>query len=214
VYDLKLILLCSQQSYFSYCISRFGRLIDRPSILDAENEEYAADCCRDLWAARYPLDPFDLDNNEFDGSNLNAIDNDNANTEIVKIVQTYAVLAARFASPFVSEGVYHVAAKRRYMRFLDLIREGVCTTRQDTRLVPSLDILLMWLAHQVCLVTTSQSHKAIKQSSKQMMYIRLHLYNCYVSLTEFSSELCNRHDSNGYQGQCYENGGQLWRGGE
>ncbi|XP_047047917.1 glycine-rich domain-containing protein 2 isoform X2 [Lolium rigidum] len=171
--DVQLIWLCHcfHHSYFSYCISRFGRLIDRPSILDAENEEYAADCCRDLWAARYPLDPFDLDNNEFDGSNLNAIDNDDANSEIVKIVQTYAGLAARFASPFVSEGVYHVAAKRRYMRFLDLIREGVCTTRQDTRLVPSLDILLMWLAHQSFPVSyaTDMTAMAIRDNVTKMV---------------------------------------------
>ncbi|VAI74089.1 unnamed protein product [Triticum turgidum subsp. durum] len=113
-----------------------------------ENEEHVADCCRDIWAARYPLEPFDLDNNEFDGNNSNGIENDSANSEIFMMVQTYAGLADHFASPFVSEGVYHVAARRRYTCFLDLIRKGVCTTREDTRLVPSLDILLMWLAHQ------------------------------------------------------------------
>lgn len=172
--DVQFVWLCHcfhHESYFSYCTSRFGRLIDRPSVLDAENEEYAADCCRDLWAARYPLEPFDLDNNEFDGNNLNAIDNDNANSEIVKMVQTYAGLAARLASPFVSEGVYHVAAKRRYMCFLDLIREGVCATREDTRLVPSLDILLMWLAHQSFPVSyaTDMTAMAIRDSFMKMV---------------------------------------------
>ncbi|XP_044427026.1 glycine-rich domain-containing protein 2 isoform X4 [Triticum aestivum] len=149
--DVHLVWLCHcfhHESYVAYCASRFGRLIDRPSILDAENEEHVADCCRDIWAARYPLEPFDLDNNEFDGNNSNGIENDSANSEIFMMVQTYAGLADHFASPFVSEGVYHVAARRRYTCFLDLIRKGVCTTREDTRLVPSLDILLMWLAHQ------------------------------------------------------------------
>lgn len=141
----------------AYCASRFGRLIDRPSIFDAENEEYAAECCRDIWAARYPLEPFDLDIDEFDGNNSNGIENDSASSEIYIIVQRYHGLADHFASPFVSESVYHVAAIRRYTRFLDLIRKGVRITREDTRLVPSLDILLMWLAHQVCVVTTSLS---------------------------------------------------------
>ncbi|CAM0881186.1 unnamed protein product [Alopecurus aequalis] len=172
--DVQLVWLCHcfhHESYFSYCASRFGRLINRPSILDAENEEYAADCCRDLWAARYPLEPFDLDNNEFDGNNLNVTQIDNANSEIVKIVQTYVGLAARFASPFVLQGVYHVAAKRRYMCFLDLIRKGVCATREDTRLVPSLDILLMWLAHQSFPVSyaTDMTSMAIRDNVMKMV---------------------------------------------
>lgn len=82
---------------------------------------------------------------------MNDIAHNSANDEIVKMVQRYAGLAARFASPYVSEGVYLVAARQRYVHFLDLIKKAVCTTKEHTRLVPSLDILLMWLAHQVCI---------------------------------------------------------------
>ncbi|KQK04255.1 hypothetical protein BRADI_2g12637v3 [Brachypodium distachyon] len=115
----------------------------------------------DVWAARYPLEPFDLYNNDFDGNKLNGIDKNNANGEIVKLIRAYASLAARFASPFISEGVYHVAAKRRYVRFLDLVNKRVCTTREDTRLVPSFDILLMWLAHQSFPVSYSRDMTAM-----------------------------------------------------
>ncbi|KAF7101019.1 hypothetical protein CFC21_102422 [Triticum aestivum] len=181
--DVHLVWLCHcfhHERYVAYCASRFGRLIDRPSILDAENEEHAADCCRDIWAARYPLEPFDLDNNDFDGNNSNAIENDSANSEIFMMVQTYAGLADHFASPFVSEGVYHVAARRRYTCFLDLIRKGVCTTREDTRLVPSLDILLMWLAHQ--------SFPASYATDMTLMSIKDNVMKMVVSYREVASE--------------------------
>jgi hypothetical protein len=72
----------------------------------------------------------------------------------MEMVRRYAGLTAHFASPFVWEGVYHVAARRQYVCFLDLIKKVACTTQVQTRLVPSLDILLMWLAHQVCIDIT------------------------------------------------------------
>ncbi|CAO2162419.1 unnamed protein product [Urochloa humidicola] len=149
--DVQLVWLCHcfhHESYSAYCLSKFGRLINRPSILDAENEEYAEDCCRDVWAVRYPSEPFDLHSNEIDESSVDDIACDNASGELMDMVRRYAGLGARFASPFVREGIYHVAARRRYVRFLDLIKKVVCATQDQTRLVPSLDILLMWLAHQ------------------------------------------------------------------
>uniref|UniRef100_A0A0D3ENG9 GRPD C-terminal domain-containing protein n=1 Tax=Oryza barthii TaxID=65489 RepID=A0A0D3ENG9_9ORYZ len=145
--DVRLVWLCHcfhHESYAAYCASRFGRLINRPSILDADNEEYAADHCQEVWVAHYPSEPFDLEDNETEGNSSN----DKSADEIIEMVQRYTGLAARFASPFISEGVYHVAARRRYMRFLELIKKIVSTTQGNTRLVPSLDILLMWLAHQ------------------------------------------------------------------
>uniref|UniRef100_J3KZN0 GRPD C-terminal domain-containing protein n=2 Tax=Oryza brachyantha TaxID=4533 RepID=J3KZN0_ORYBR len=163
--DVHLVWLCHcfhHESYAAYCASRFGRLINRPSILDADNEEYAADHCRDVWAERYPSEPFDLSDNGTEGN----CSNDNAAGEIVKMVQRYAGLAARFASPFISEGVYHVAARRRYVRFLELIKKTVNTTQCCTRFVPSLDILLMWLAHQSFPVSyaTDMAAMAIKDN--------------------------------------------------
>ena len=110
---------------------------------------YAEDRCRDVWATHFPSEPFDIDTNEIDGNSVDNISCDNVNGEIVKMVRRYTGIADRLASPFVWEGVYHVAARRRYVRFLDLIKKVVCATQECTRLVPSLDILLMWLAHQV-----------------------------------------------------------------
>jgi hypothetical protein len=140
-----------QESYVAHCLSRFGRIINRPSILDAENEEYAEDCCRDVWAARYPSEPFDLECNEIEGNSADSISFEGTGSEILEMVRGYAGLPARFASPFIREGVYHVAAKRRYVRFLDLVRKVTSTTTELARLVPSLDVLLMWLSHQVCM---------------------------------------------------------------
>lgn len=157
--DVHLVWLCHcfhHESYSAYCTSRFGRLINRPSIFDMENEEYAEDLCRDVWATHFPSEPFDLDSNEIGGNSVDNITCDNVNGEIVKMVRQYAGLADRFASLFVQEGVYHVAARRRYVRFLDLMKKVACATQECTRLVPSLDILLMWLAHQsfpVCYAT-------------------------------------------------------------
>nr|CAB3477132.1 unnamed protein product [Digitaria exilis] len=148
--DVQLVWLCHcfhHESYSAYCLSRFGCLIDRPSILDAENEEYAEDQCRDVWAAHYPSEPFDLHSNEIDG-NVDGNACDNASGELMEMVRQYAGLAAHFASPFVREAVYHVAARQRYMRFLELIKKVVGTIQEQVRLVPRLDILLMWLAHQ------------------------------------------------------------------
>ncbi|KAL6874649.1 hypothetical protein ACP4OV_013314 [Aristida adscensionis] len=149
--DVRLVWLChcfNHESYTGYCMSRFGCLIDRPSILDQENEEYAEDRCRDFWAARYPSEPFDLDSNEIDANRAGDIAYDDANSEIVGMVKKYTGLADRFASPFVCEVVYHVAARRRYVRFLDLVKKAARSTTENTRLVPGLDILLMWLSHQ------------------------------------------------------------------
>lgn len=150
--DVQLVWLChcfQHESYSAYCSSRFGRLIDRPCILDAENEKYAEDHCRVIWAAYYPSEPFDLDGNEITDENcVDGIACNNTNSEILETVRRYRGLAARFSSPFVWEGVYHVAARRRYVRFLDLVKNVVCATQEQTRLVPSLEILLMWLAHQ------------------------------------------------------------------
>ncbi|XP_062210224.1 glycine-rich domain-containing protein 2 [Phragmites australis] len=167
--DVQLVWLCHcfhHESYAAYCRSRFGRLIDRPSILDAENEEYAEDRCRDVWAVCYPSEPFGIESNEIDENSVDDIAYDNANGEIVDMVRRYAGLAAHFASPFVWEGVYHVAARRRYVRFLDLIKKAVCTTQDHTRLVPSLDILLMWLAHQSFPVSyaTDMASMAIREN--------------------------------------------------
>ncbi|GJN31929.1 hypothetical protein PR202_gb20389 [Eleusine coracana subsp. coracana] len=149
--DVQLVWLCHcfhHESYVSYCSSRFRRIIDRPSILDTENEEYAEDCCRDVWAASYPSEPFDLEYNEIEGNSVDNKSYDNASGEIVEMVRRYSGLSARFVSPFVREGVYHVAAKRRYIRFLDFVKKVACPATELTRLVPSLDILLMWLSHQ------------------------------------------------------------------
>lgn len=113
----------------------------------------------------YPSEPFDLHSNEIDG-NVDGISCDNASGELMEMVRQYAGLAAHFASPFVREAVYHVAARQRYMRFLELIKKVVGTIQEQVRLVPSLDILLMWLAHQVSIdITFCYASKFVSHNS-------------------------------------------------
>lgn len=132
-----------QASYREYCASRFGELIDRPAIFDEENEEYAFGQCREIWGLRYPSEPFDLEIAEDDEGG--AIGNDGS--DLFTAVASYGSLYSHFSDPFVSETVYLVFARRRYLNFLHISRRF--EEEKGLRMVPTSDILLMWLTHQV-----------------------------------------------------------------
>ncbi|OAY81355.1 Glycine-rich domain-containing protein 2 [Ananas comosus] len=104
------------RGYRDYCASRFGFLIDRPLILDDENEDYAADRCREIWAVRYPSEPFDLEICAVEGGGGEVGD------EMLGTVARWESVADLFADPFADETVYLVSAKRRYLDFLDLVK--------------------------------------------------------------------------------------------
>ncbi|KAJ0976291.1 hypothetical protein J5N97_018256 [Dioscorea zingiberensis] len=124
--------------YRDYCASRFGFLIDRPAIFDDENENYALSRCREIWELRYPSEPFDLE--IVAGSEEEPYGGD-----LLATITRHASLSAHFSDPFVAETVYLVAAKRRYLDFLRLVRSFPA---DGFRLVPASDVLLMWLVHQ------------------------------------------------------------------
>ncbi|WOL12203.1 glycine-rich domain-containing protein 2 [Canna indica] len=131
-------------SYRDYCFSRFGALVDRPLIMDDENEEYAYFRCREIWTVRYPSEPFDLEVDADAAEDGDASIGGNGGN-LTATVAKYRTLSSFFSDPFLWETVYLVAARRRYLSFLDLSRrleEGLL------RMVPTSDILLMWLTHR------------------------------------------------------------------
>ncbi|KAG1326272.1 glycine-rich domain-containing protein 1 [Cocos nucifera] len=128
------------ESYREYCASRFGELIDRPAIFDEENEEYAFGRCREIWGLRYPSEPFDLEIVEDDEGGASG------GGDLFAAVARCGSLDSRFSDPFVSETVYLVFAKRRYLNFLQISRRF--EEEKGLRMVPTSDILLMWLTHQ------------------------------------------------------------------
>ena len=121
---------------------RFGAVIERPAIFDEENEEYAILRCREIWGAMYPSEPFDL---ERDGGD----ESQEGDGEISAAVAKYRSLVAYFADTYVSETVYLVSAKQRYLDFLHLVR---IFGDEGARLVPASDVLLMWLTHKVLFI--------------------------------------------------------------
>lgn len=132
-------LLVFQPRYRDYCVSRFGFLIDRPAIFDDENEDYALSRCREIWELRYPSEPFDLEIST-------ASEEPPDGGDVLARIRRHASLAANFSDPFMAETVYLVAAKRRYLDFLRLVKS---LPANGFRLVPTSDVLLMWLTHQV-----------------------------------------------------------------
>ncbi|RRT49704.1 hypothetical protein B296_00045184 [Ensete ventricosum] len=129
-------------SYREYCTSRFGALVDRPLIIDDENEEYAYNRCREVWAVRYPSVPFDLEVDSGEDGEASGKYEDHLSA----VVARYRTLYSFFCDPFVSETVYLVAARRRYSSFLHLSRRPIDDGM--LRMVLTSDIFLIWLTHQ------------------------------------------------------------------
>ncbi|KAL2941098.1 Glycine-rich domain-containing protein 1 [Bienertia sinuspersici] len=45
--------------YRQYCETRFSKVIGRVAIFDEQNEEYAVNICREIWAKKYPNEAFE-----------------------------------------------------------------------------------------------------------------------------------------------------------
>ncbi|KAI0518630.1 hypothetical protein KFK09_006066 [Dendrobium nobile] len=145
--DVEWVWLChclDSEHYREYCVSKFGAVLDRPAILDKENEEYAADRCRDIWNDRHPSEPFDFD---FDEDNSSVVITSDACSSrgIFASVAKHSELCSFFSDPFVPEIVYLVSARRRYINFLLLMKKSAV---RNFRMVPAADIRLMWHTHQ------------------------------------------------------------------
>ncbi|KAG0479803.1 hypothetical protein HPP92_010661 [Vanilla planifolia] len=145
--DVDWVWLChclDPESYRKYCAARFGLLIDRPVIIDKENEEYASGRCREIWEIRHPSEPFDLEIDDYDSAET-VVSGIDIRSEIFALVARHGDLCSFFADPFVSETVYLISARRRYLNFLHLLKNSA---DGSLRMVPTSDILLMFLTHQ------------------------------------------------------------------
>lgn len=135
-------------SYRKYCETRFSKLIGKPAIFDEENEEYALMRCEDLWMRRYPNESFE---NEVDNSSNNLQDSPCAEKykDLFSEVEKHRDVYSKFSCPYMNEILYLIAARQRYKGFLYVLQRFVhCLS---SLLVPSLDILLIWVTHQVCI---------------------------------------------------------------
>lgn len=108
--------------------------------------------CREIWNSKYPFESFE---NEA-GSGSDSQDTGPVVSEgslgddfLFKEVEKQRLLCSLFAEPYRSEVVYLIAARQRYKAFLFMMQRFACES--SSRLVPTSDILLMWLTHQVCL---------------------------------------------------------------
>ncbi|XP_062084867.1 uncharacterized protein LOC133791003 isoform X2 [Humulus lupulus] len=95
--------------------------------------------CREIWAKRYPNEPFE---NEVESDLTNPIV---ADEELLVEVTKQRFLYSKFSEPYRSETVYLIAARQRYKGFLYMLQKSI---QVCSRLVPASDILLMWLIHQ------------------------------------------------------------------
>ncbi|XP_043711358.1 uncharacterized protein LOC122660208 [Telopea speciosissima] len=139
--------------YRQYCESRFSKLVGKPVILDDENEEYALNRCRDLWNRRYPSEPFELEADTITGID-DSLATTVTNEDIFSQVSKNRSLYSKFSQPYMFEIVYLIAARQRYKGLLYLLQSlqrsgaGVDGGGSNSVLVPTSDILLMWLTHQ------------------------------------------------------------------
>ncbi|KAI3939500.1 hypothetical protein MKW92_032295 [Papaver armeniacum] len=141
-------------TYREYCQSRFSRLIEKSLIFSDENEEYASNRCRDIWSCKYPYEPFDIV--ELSTTSEESITVDKS---ILDEVMKQRFLYMKISKPYMIELVYLIAARKRYARFLYLLHKF----KEDcSKLIPTLDIQLMWLTHQSYPVVYARDMKNIE----------------------------------------------------
>lgn len=135
-------------SYREYCETRFSKLIGRVTIFDEENREYALMRCREIWNSKYPFESFENEatSDSMDSEGTFSL---SLNDDVFKEVENQRLLCSKFLEPYRCELVYLIAARQRYKAFLFMIQRF--NSEPSSRFVPTSDILLMWLTHQVCL---------------------------------------------------------------
>ncbi|KAI5398594.1 uncharacterized protein LOC127096840 isoform X2 [Lathyrus oleraceus] len=144
-FDVEWIWFChtlNPVSYREYCERRFSKLVGRAVIYDEENREYALFRCREIWNSKYPFESFE---NEASSDSQDS-DTVVAEDDVFKEVEKRRLLCSKFMEPYRSELVYLIAARQRYKAFLFMMQRFA--SECSSRLVPTSDILLMWLTHQ------------------------------------------------------------------
>ncbi|XP_034930199.1 uncharacterized protein [Populus alba] len=166
-------------SYRKYCEERFSKLIGKPAIFYKENEEYSLMRCEELWMKRYPNESFE---NEVDinSSNLQDLHVAQDHEDLLNEVEKQRHVYSKFSWPYMSEIVYLIAARQRYNGFLYVLQRFAdgCSSR----LLPSLDILLMWVTHQVCVFVRLNSRMKPVQQERQHNFLRLQIVRCHREL--------------------------------
>ena len=113
--------------------------------------------CMEIWSSRYPLESFENEASwDSQDSDTVAVVGGSLKERVFKEVEKQRVLlCSMFVEPYRSEMVYLIAARQRYKAFLFMLQRF--TREFSSRLVPTSDILLMWLTHQVRFTLTSIS---------------------------------------------------------
>ena len=105
--------------------------------------------CMEIWSSRYPLESFEneasSDSQDSGGEFVGGSLKEGVFKEVEK---QRLLLCSMFVEPYRSEVVYLIAARQRYRAFLFMLQRFA--REFSSRFVPTSDILLMWLTHQVC----------------------------------------------------------------
>lgn len=101
--------------------------------------------CREIWEHRYPSEPFE---NEAD---TNSDDQPVFPQDLLDEVSKHRYLYNKFSEPYSSDMAYLIASKQRYKGFIYMMQRF---SNKCSHLVPTSDVLLMWLTHQVCLLSS------------------------------------------------------------
>ncbi|OIV90878.1 hypothetical protein TanjilG_15611 [Lupinus angustifolius] len=175
-FDVEWVWFChtlNPVSYLEYCERRFSKVIGRAAIFDEENREYALMRCREIWSTEYPSQPFENEAS-WDSEENGPRKEDVVFKEVEAVEEKRRLLCSMFGEGYRSEVVYLVAARKRYKRFLYMLQRF--GHQSSTRLVPTSDILLIWLTHQSyptvyledlkALALDSDFHKVVATLSK------------------------------------------------
>ncbi|KAI3968486.1 hypothetical protein MKX01_007796 [Papaver californicum] len=137
--DIQWVWFCHKLNpltYRVYCQSKFSR-------------------CRYIWSCKYPHDPFDII--ELSTTSEESITVDKS---ILDEVMKQRFLYTKFSKPYMIELVYLIAARKRYARFLYVLHKF---KEECSKLVPTLDVQLMWLTHQSYPMVYARDMKNIEE---------------------------------------------------
>ncbi|XP_074276133.1 uncharacterized protein LOC141599904 isoform X2 [Silene latifolia] len=189
-FDIEWVWYCHTLSpvhYRKYCEKRFSKVIGKALIFDEENEDYAVNICRDIWRKRYPNEAFENDVGDSEiSTTIEKKDGDDLQEFLMGETMKFKELYEKFfVAPYMGEMVYLIAAKRRYMKMMQLLLQqssedfdgGGCSV-----FVPTVDILIMWITHQVSVYVKLWSQIDATIGDKTRAFLRLQMYRCHKQL--------------------------------
>ncbi|XP_055816654.1 uncharacterized protein LOC129886128 isoform X2 [Solanum dulcamara] len=150
-------------NYRQYCKSRFSKLIGKAAIFNEENEEYALNRCKEIWVHTYPTEPFE--NESYDSNLQNPVTTFHEEV-LEEVSKQRQYLCTIFSEPYYSEIVYLIAARQRYKGFLYMMHRFAdsCSV-----LVPTSDILLMWITHQSYPTAYTLDTKGLEEEMRKVV---------------------------------------------